>query len=105
MPSVNYDIAPAKPSEPLVRVSVPLFFLACAVSGMMVGTGLGRGMTLDPWWFLLAAAGLVMNVYGFVLRFQTRRIETYEAVEEIIAELRLAQSSAEALRKANGTRE
>jgi len=104
---VKFEIEHAddKPAEPFVRINLPLFIAVCAVSGMMIGTGLGRGATLNPLWYLLAVAGLAVNVSGFILKTMTNRVESWETVEEIIKELRLDQDSADALRRVNGTKE
>jgi hypothetical protein len=70
--------------EPMIRMSTPLFLMNSAVSGMMIGTGLGQSLVNSPWWILLTFVGLALNVYGFHLRAQTRQIEAREMMEELL---------------------
>jgi hypothetical protein len=98
MPIVNgYE----KPPEPFVRVGFLLFFFMMLLGGYMIGTGLGKGIEVSAWWYLLALAGLAVDVFGFRMRTLTRNMEMYEAVEDLIRDLRLSSEEGKLLHKVN----
>jgi hypothetical protein len=86
--------------EPFVRVSIPLFFAVCLISGAVMGTGM-KWAVESAWWYLLTAAGLIMNVAGWRFRNQTRIIEIHETVDEIIKHIRLTPEEEKFIRKVN----